>query len=517
MVTRRQFLYLFGGSAATTLLSACSPGTTGIDTTTATVSTQLNKPTATAVFTPTSQTDTVNAFVPDIEITLRAIVTEHSFQDESPTQMLKYVGTLEKGGDHVLQEIPNSYLGPIIHVQRGQKIRLTLLNELPMPTIIHWHGLHLPEEMDGHPQYAVAENESYVYEFEVANRAGTYWYHPHPHQMTGGQVYYGLAGLFIIHDDSEAAYNLPTGEYDLPLVIQDRTFGENNQLQYVDNGHQMMVGYWANTLLVNGQLNYQQEVATSAYRLRLLNGSNARIYKIAWSDGSPLTVIGTDGGLLDKPTLFDYVTMAPAERVDLWIDFSQDEVGASRSLQALPFDGGNSETIDLIPFTVTEAETNPFTLPTAFAPLAFHEAANAVNLASPRTFNFFVNHMTPTIDGRVFEMGSVTDEETVKLDTLEVWELTNDMNQSGFPHPIHVHGLQFQVLERLVNDSNRPQWQSINEGYVDAGWKDTVLLMPGERVRILLKFEDYTGTYLYHCHNLEHEDGGMMRNFQITI
>jgi FtsP/CotA-like multicopper oxidase with cupredoxin domain len=516
MVTRRKFLYLLGGSATASFLSACRPGTTAIDTTMATATSQPVQTTATAVFTPTAQTDAPTSFVPDVEITLRAILTEHTFQDESPTQMLKYRGTIEKGGDHVLQEISNSYLGPTINVQRGQKVRLTLLNELPMPTIIHWHGLHLPEEMDGHPQYAIEENESYVYEFEVTNRAGTYWYHPHPHQMTGGQVYYGLAGLFLIHDEVEAAYNLPTGEYDLPLVIQDRTFNADNQLQYVDNGHQMMVGYWANTLLVNGQLNYQQEVATSAYRLRLLNGSNARIYKLAWSDGSPLTVIGTDGGLLDKPTPFDYVVMAPAERVELWVDFSQDEIGTSRTLQALPFDGGNAETVNLIPFIVTQAETHSFTLPSAFAPLAFHEATEAVNLDSPRTFNFFVNHMTPTIDGRVFEMDSVTDEETVKLDTLEVWELTNDMNQSGIPHPIHVHGLQFQVLERTVNDSNRPLWESVNDGYVDSGWKDTVLLMPGERVRILLKFEDYKGTYLYHCHNLEHEDGGMMRNFQIT-
>lgn len=513
MATRRQFLYLFGCSVTASALSACRLGPPA-GTPASTLTPQLDLPTPTAVFASIEPTETPSVFVPDVEITLRAIVTEHTFQDESPTPMLNYVGLVEKGDDHVLQQIPNSYLGPIIHLQRGQKVRLTLVNELQMPTIIHWHGLHLPEEMDGHPQYAVDEGESYVYEFEVSNRAGTYWYHPHPHQMTGGQVYYGLAGLLLIHDGEEDVYNLPQGDYDLPFVIQDRTFGENNRLQYVDNGHQMMVGYWANTLLINGQLNFQQEVETTAYRLRLLNGSNARIYKIGWSDGSPLTVIGTDGGLLAAPTTYDFVMMSPAERVDLWVDFKSQKVGDVRTLQALPFTGGNSEVIDLIPFTTARAGSNSFALPTEFAPLAFQKAVEAVNANAPRQFNFFVNHMTPTIDGRVFEMNAVTDEETVKLDTLEVWELTNDMNQNGFPHPIHVHGLQFQVLER-VNDSNRALWDSIKQGYVDAGWKDTVLLMPGERVRILLKFEDYTGTYLYHCHNLEHEDAGMMRNFQI--
>ncbi len=514
MVTRRQFLYLFSSTAAASILTACDPSVNSLAT--ATLSPTVDTEAATAVFTPVTPTESPAIFVPDVEISLRATVSDHIFQGEASTPVMKYVGLVEKGNATVLQEIPDSYLGPTLHLQRGQKVRLTLSNELPMPTIIHWHGLHLPEEMDGHPRYAIEEGTSYTYEFEVTNRAGTYWYHPHPHRMTGGQVYYGLAGLFIIHDETEAIYNLPSGEFDLPFVIQDRTFTQDNQLQYVDNGHQIMVGYWANNLLVNGQLNFEQEVATSAYRLRLLNGSNARIYKIAWDDGSPLTVIGSDGGLLAAPETYDYIVLAPAERADLWVDFSSDDLGKTHRLQALPFEGGNRETVDLIPFVVSKQVPQSFELPPEFAPLAFHQASETINFDNPRQFNFFVNHMTPTIDGRVFEMDAVTDEETVKLNTKEIWELTNDMNQSGFPHPIHVHGLQFQVLERFINDENRALWDSVKEGYIDSGWKDTVLLMPGERVHILLKFEDFAGTYLYHCHNLEHEDGGMMRNFQIV-
>ena len=233
---------------------------------------------------PTATLDKANVpFEPDVELTLRAIHDEASIVDGQPTQIARYVGEVHKGSAAVLQPIVDSYLGPTIHLNRGQNVRITLQNELMQSTIIHWHGQHLPEDMDGHPRYVIEPQESYVYEFTVNNRAGTYWYHPHPHQRTGGQTYFGLAGMFIIHDDEEAAFDMPQGAYDLPLVIQDRTFNADNQLVYVNNMHQIMQGYFGDTVLVNGRPNYTQSVATRAYRLRLLNGSNARTYKLGRS------------------------------------------------------------------------------------------------------------------------------------------------------------------------------------------------------------------------------------------
>ena len=515
-LSRRQFIRSGGAVLGGLALTRCAPRSgsmmgepfEGMES-----SSLATQPPPAPTATLTTHTSLPNPdFVPDVDLTLRAIVSEHNIIEGEPTQLLRYVGELHQGDADALTEVPDSYLGPTIRVRRGQKVRVTLINQLPTETIIHWHGQHIPEEMDGHPRYAVPSDGQYVYEFTVQNRAGTYWYHPHPHQQTGGQAYYGLAGLLIIHDEEEAQFDLPASAYDLPLVIQDRTFDASNQLKYVDNGHQIMAGFFGESLLVNGSAERVQSVATRIYRLRLLNGSNARTYKLAWSDGSPITVIGTDGGLLAKPVQRDYVMLGSAERLDLWADFSQDAVGSERALVALPFRHSNLQSeAKVYRFNVQRSEPETLTLPAEFAPLAFYDSAEAINADAPRIFNFYVDHMTPTVDGRGFDMNNATDNETVTLNTLELWELTNDINgPDGFPHPIHIHGLQFQVVERSGSPAD------VRDGYVDEGWKDTVLLMPNERAKVLLKFEDYTGLFLYHCHNLEHEDGGMMRNYRVV-
>ncbi len=511
-LSRRKFLELLGGSGASLILSACrSPQMPAKNGDPTNLPASSPAPTLAPTIPPPTSSPSV-AFQPDVEISLQATLDEAQILPGAPTKLAKYVGELHKGDAGALQPIPNSYLGPTIHLKRGQKVRITLQNDLPSDTIIHWHGQHLPEEMDGHPRYAIPPQAIYVYEFAVNNRAGTYWYHPHPHQQTGGQVYFGLAGFLIIHDDESAHYNLPQGEFDLPLVIQNRLFDAENQLTYVTNGHQIMTGFFGNRILINGQLNNAQNVAARSYRLRLLNGSNARTYKLAWDDGSPLTVIATDGGLLSAPVTKPYLMLSSAERADVWVDFSQFATAGSRKLIALPFAGGNETLIEIAQFNINRTAESNDELPAQFAPLAFHNIADAVNAGTPRTFNFYVNHMTPVVDGMRFDMNNVTENETVKLNDLEVWELTNHLNgDSGFPHPIHLHGVQFQIIERTDTPAD------VADGYVDNGWKDTVLLMPNERVKILLKFEDYTGLFLYHCHNLEHEDGGMMRNYRVTV
>jgi FtsP/CotA-like multicopper oxidase with cupredoxin domain len=378
--------------------------------------------------------------------------------------------------------------------------------------------------MDGHPSYVIPRGDTYIYEFEVRNRAGTYWYHPHPHGTTGPQVYGGLAGLFLVSDDEEKASGLPTGEYDLPLVIQDRAFNNSNQLIYISHHMEQMNGFLGDWIMVNGKPDFTLPVATRAYRLRLLNGSNARVYKLAWQDGSPLTVIGTDGGLLEKPVYRSFVMLGPGERVELWADFSKYPVGAETALVSQAFDGGmlgrgmmgsggvlpNGAGFSIFKVKVNRREKETLTLPQRLSSIEHYRVADAVNPNNPKRFQLVMRHMNWTINGRTFQMQAVANDEKVRMNTHEVWEFINAgggmgmMGGMNMPHPIHLHGKQFQVLERQG---------AILDGYVDEGWKDTVLLMPGERIRLLVSFGDYPGLFLYHCHNLEHEDMGMMRNY----
>jgi FtsP/CotA-like multicopper oxidase with cupredoxin domain len=480
-------------------------------------------------------------FLPDLDIELKATAGEVSILPGKPTGVWRYKAKILKGDSNRLIELPDSYLGPIIKANKGDKIRVRFINQIPEDSIIHWHGLHIPATMDGHPRYVIPQGRSYIYEFEVKNRAGTYWYHPHPHGRTGPQVYGGLAGLFLVSDDEEKAAGLPSGEYDIPLVIQDRTFDINNKLVYL-SGHMMdrMNGFLGNRIMVNGNPDFILPAATRAYRFRILNGSNSRIYKLGWQDGSPLTIIGTDGGLLEKPVRRRYAMLAPGERIELWADFSQHPVGTKTSLVSLPFDDGtrggmgrggrmgrgmmgrgrrndslylpNGAGFSIFKIHVNYKDKTTLPLPTRLSTIEHYRTADAVNAQFPRTFRLLMNHMNWTINGRTFRMTEVASDEKVRMNTLEVWEFINEgggmgmMGMSNMPHPIHLHGKQFQVLERS---------HVMHEGYIDNGWKDTVLLMPGERIKILVRFEDYPGLFLYHCHNLEHEDMGMMCNYLI--
>ncbi len=405
----------------------------------------------------------------------------------------------------------------------------------------------------------------------MRNRAGTYWFHPHPHGRTGKQVYFGMAGLLIVSDDEESAAGLPAGDYDIPLVIQDRRFDDHNQLIYLsDNDSNSMIGegmmgrgtggmmgrgmdgmaqmmagmmgFLGDRILVNGKPDFVLPVETRAYRLRLLNGSNTRIYKLAWSGGSPVTVIGTDGGLLEKPLTRPYVMLSPAERVELWADFTSRPIGAERTLQSVSFEGDmamggmmgggmmqrmmGSMMGDLpngAPFPVLKARverrsTAKVALPRQLSTIPAPRPQDTVNFRAPKVFNITMGMMVWGINGRSFEMEAVTTDETVRLDTAESWEFRNG-SETGMmgmmAHAMHVHGLQFRILERSVEPRFSSGRNSVSAGYVDVGWKDTVLIMPGERVRLLLRFEHYDGLYLYHCHILEHEDSGLMRNYLI--
>ncbi|MDT8325338.1 MAG: multicopper oxidase domain-containing protein, partial [Bacteroidota bacterium] len=207
-------------------------------------------------------------FKPDTDIELTAVKTDMQLLPGAHTAVFTYRSKLISGDDKSLEELPGSYLGPIIRVKPGQKIRVRFKNELPHESIIHWHGLHISPVMDGHPMFAVETGEEYVYEFEVTNRPGTYWFHPHPDKITGPQVYYGLAGMFIVEDEND---NLPSGEFDLPLVIQDRTFDDRNQLVYQGDRRMQMQGFLGNRIMINGSASTSLSVSRATYRFRMLN------------------------------------------------------------------------------------------------------------------------------------------------------------------------------------------------------------------------------------------------------
>ncbi|KPJ87089.1 MAG: bilirubin oxidase [Spirochaetes bacterium DG_61] len=480
---------------------------------------------------------------PDLVIELRSVLKKVPLLPGPETAFWCYEGKVLKGDSSVIQQMEGSYLGPTLHLRRRQKVRIIYKNEINEPSIIHWHGLHLPEEMDGHPRFVIPHGEIYTYEFEVKNRAGTYWYHPHPHRRTGPQVYGGLAGLLIVHDEEEEKADLPSGIRDIPIVLQDRTFDDQNQLVYLTSMMDQMNGFLGNRIFVNGRPDRSISVESAPHRLRILNGSNSRIFKLAFSPDIPLTVIGTDGGLLERPVELPYAVLGPGERLDLWVDFQKVWNNSEFVLKSLPFFTGASgmmrgmhgrgmmgpaRSTDTLPsgteFDILRFRIRPgskgLMLPQRLSRMGGHSIDEAINRNSPRRFSFSMQGMRPTINGRLFELNGVTDEETVRLNTTEVWEFhnTTGMGMMGMPqmaHPVHIHGLQFQVINRNVYGSDFETWESLKDGFVDSGWKDTVLLLPGMAVKILLKFEDHAGLFLYHCHNLEHEDLGMMRNYLI--
>jgi len=553
-LTRRQFLRYSGLGAAALGLSACAG--------------QL-PPVALPSRPTTSPATTASTAAQTTGLTFRLTVkaAERPIFAGSLTRVLTYAGEVLEGDPAAVTNLPDSYLGPIVRVRRGQRVRIHVHNTLSEPTNIHWHGLIVPAEMDGHPSRLIEPGQEAVYEFEVRNRPGTYWFHPHPHERTAEQAYRGLAGLFIVTDAEEAALGLPADAQELPLIIQDRRFDRNHQLVYIAAGMagmmEQMMGFLGEAILVNGHPNATFSVAAQPYRLRILSGSNARIYKLAWSNDAPLVVIGGDGGLLDRPLTYPYVMLSPGERVELWADFSPLKVGQEIKLISLPFEGveagpmqmmaaseplPNGASFEVATFRIAEEGNADLILPEQLLPFERLSPADAVNAAQPRTFIFAMDdQMNWTINGRRFEIDQVADDEKVRFGETEVWELINALDapvaasaamqhgahmQHGgtgmmgggmmagmkdfMAHPVHLHGVHFQVLDRTVDDAQRSGWETVRKGLLDEGWKDTTLLMPGERVRILVRFDGYRGVYLLHCHNLEHEDSGMMRNFEIV-
>jgi FtsP/CotA-like multicopper oxidase with cupredoxin domain len=475
-------------------------------------------------------------FVPDVELSLVAEPGEVQILPGTATRVWRFTGSVLAGPPESLQVIPGSYLGPVIRLRRGQNVRIRFSNRLPEPSIVHWHGLDVPTAADGHPHRAIPAGAEYIYEFEVINRAGTYWYHPHPHQRTGWQVYRGLAGLLLVSDPAESALDLPTGSGELPVVLQDRQFDSQNQLVYVGNGMMpRMMGFLGDRVLVNGQVQPTLSLATRAYRMRILNGSSARIYKLEWDDGTPITSIGGDGGLHEQPITQRFLTLAPAQRADVMLDLGDRPLGTTLRLRSAGYPaaevsmtemgmgmGGmgapplpNGAPLQLLTIRVERRETSTFRLPARLAALG--PAWDRPAPGPVRQVALTLQRMQWLLGGRTFEMMATAPEEEVAAGSTVIWELVNQSGMMGMQmaHPIHIHGPQFRVLSRTPSGAQVASG-SVREGLIDAGWHDTVLVLPGETVRVQLHVTKYPGLYLYHCHILEHEDMGMMRNFRVT-
>ena len=404
----------------------------------------------------------------------------------------------------------NGVLGPTIKATKGGTVSVSLQNNLSEKTNIHWHGLVLPENMDGHPKDVAAPGASLQYSLPVHQRAGTYWYHPHPHGATAKQVFMGLAGMFVVNDDEEAALHLPSGEFEIPLIIQDKHF-EGNNLDYSPNDDEIMTGYLGEQILVNGVHAPFLNVASGWYRMRVLNGSTARVYNLSLTDGIPFNIIGSDGGLLGSPEAVSGILLGPGERLDILVDFSNLSIGKEIFLVSNSFSKYNEQGrqgFRLMKFKVDRLSSSPFTLPSTLSTIIPLDPGQSIKT---RTFDIASTIMEGgrgsmgrhSINGKVFEMERV--DETVQAGTTEIWEFDNIMGDEI--HPMHIHGVQFQVIRR---SGRRNEILSSEKG-----WKDTVLIMPGEKVKVIMTFPQYTGVFVFHCHNLEHEDDGMMLNYRI--
>lgn len=379
--------------------------------------------------------------------------------------------------------------GPVFTARTGDWITATLVNELDEDTITHWHGLHLDFENDGGPRIHIAPGKTYDYKFQIAKRASLNFYHPHPHGITGRQVCLGLAGPFIIRDDEEDALGLPSGAYEVPLVIRDASFNRDGSLHYNPAPH----GFRGRFPLVNGTLNPGLEVDRGVYRFRILNAANARIFTLAFGNRAPFTLIGTDGGLLTAPVEMATVTLSPAERLDVLVDFSALGAGETVTLRCL------SANWNLVQFVGT-GQPGP-----SYSPPAVLSAIQPLTGPSEptRTFSF---DGTSRINGLQYDVDRL--DFQVPFGVVERWRFTTRGNA---PHPVHVHGTSFQVVARTGGRGQLFAWER--------GWKDTVLLNARETVDVLIRFDrysgEYYGQYVMHCHLLEHEDMGMMTNFVV--
>lgn len=386
-------------------------------------------------------------------------------------------------------------------------------------TVIHLHGGKVPHDSDGYPEDAFPPGDSSgIYHYPNIQPAGTLWYHDHALGITRLNVMMGLAGLYFLRDSNELSLHLPSGEFEIPLVIQDKSFHADGTMIYPESAEDHFFG---NVLLVNGKVWPYLNVKKGKYRFRVVNGSNSRAYKLALSNGASFIQIGSELGLLETSVQLDSLIMLPGERYDLVFDFSTYATGTEIILTnsaPAPFPGfaGVGVIPNVMKFIV-QGQTG-FTGPIP-ATLAQVEELLPGNAETERVFELMTmtsppcgehTHTMWTINGLMWD--DIT--EFPVFGTTEIWTWHN---QSGVSHPMHLHLVAFQVLDRqAINEvTGEPEGPILQPSASERGWKDTANSPPGYRTRVITRFDGFTGLYPYHCHILEHEDHEMMRQFEV--
>lgn len=448
-------------------------------------------------------------------VTLTARAGSHSFVPGIKTPTLGY-------------EL--DYLGPTLRVRRGRSAQIDVVNRTDDEISAHWHGAFVPGTMDGGPQGAFAPGKTWSARFDVHHPAATLWYHSHVHGKTGTQVYHGLAGLLLVEDPA-APDGLPSdyGVNDLPLVVQDRSFDSSGRLVYDTSGMALMGGVLGNTICVNGAVRPVADVPRGLVRLRILNGSNARFYDLAFADGRQFHQVASDGGLLPAPVARTHLPLAPAERAEIVVDFSGDAAPVRLISSSVAQGGmmgggmmgggmmgggsGDRGTFDIMTFAPqATAGAGPASLPASLpappfdlgAPVRTREIRLDMHAGSMMgsMFRRLIGGGVMGINGKSYDMGRI--DAQLKLGETELWRVSAPM----MTHPFHVHGCSFQVVSR-----GGQAVDPATEGHKD------VVAVDARGVEILVRVDqkaDKATPFMFHCHILEHEDAGMMGQFTVA-
>jgi spore coat protein A len=426
--------------------------------------------------------------------------------------------------------------GPTIHARRGTGIFIEWRNELPsrhflpidhrlhgaesnrpqVRTVVHVHGAKTRHESDGFPEDWYTPGRSLLCHYPNDQDAATLWYHDHAMGINRLNMYAGLIGAYLIHDAAEEALNLPAGEFDIPLQFCDRMFyRDDHQLYYPVSqyiGAPWVPDLHADGTLINGKLFPYLEVQPRKYRFRILNAANNRGFDLALANGQRMIMIGSDQGLLTTPVPRPHVLLAPGERADVVIDFSK-LVGAHVEL--------NSGAQGVLQFRVSDRQvTDPSSVPPNLRTIQRFAPVSATKIRSLT----LTEHDNRAGDPVAMTLNEAHWYEPVTekpiLDSTEVWEF---LNLTDDVHPIHLHLVRFQLLNRqnfhaaeyLRSRKIELTAPPVPPDPAEAGWKDTIQVYPGTVTRIIVRVEGYTGRYLWHCHILEHEANEMMRPFEV--
>ncbi|HTW67345.1 MAG TPA: multicopper oxidase domain-containing protein [Bryobacteraceae bacterium] len=430
----------------------------------------------------------------------------------------------------------NSMPGPTIEARSGEEILIEWPNQLPakhflpidhtimgaekgLPdsrTVVHVHGGRVPPESDGWPEGWYAPGKSATYHYPNQQDAALLWYHDHAMGINRLNICAGMAGLYVIRDSFEDALNLPKGEHEIPLVLMDRMIGTDGQIYYPVSQFPdapWIPEYSGNATLINGKLLPYLDVQPRKYRVRILNAANSRFYFLSLGNNRPFQQIGSDQGLLSAPVAVSRLAMAPGERADVVVDFAE-----NRGQRILL----NNLSAPLMQFRVgSESVADPSAVPPVLRPvprMAARDAIRTRQLTLQEVDNVLGDPLVHLLDDKHWH--DPVSEKPVLGET-EIWEL---LNLTDDAHPIHLHLVRFQILDRRPIDIDARVYdkkvvyigEAVEPDANEAGWKDTVRCTPGASTRIIVKFDGYIGRYVWHCHILEHEDNEMMRPYEVV-